>query len=161
MIDNVTWERFIHLRRWSPNLLQWMQQSKIAMPIELAENLAVHDFSGDESIALDAVERFPAFFDPDACHYDPEITVADFLLIEQFMVSGMFDAVLVMLKAGYPQDLEQEFVVGLRRGRICVRWALMAGAVDVVRYLHKERNVDVLLKLVATRLTRSPGLLIS
>ena len=103
------------------------------------------------SVASGAVERFCAFFDPNACHYssdDKKKTIAaDFLLIEQFIVSFMFDAVLVMLKAGYPQNLEQELIVSLRCRRCSIlEWALLVGAVDVVRYLHAERDVDVLLK---------------
>ena len=76
MIENVTWERFIHFRHWSPNLLKWMQRRNIAMPKELAESLAVHEINDDESIASGAVERFPAFFDPDAWHeYADERTI--------------------------------------------------------------------------------------
>ena len=126
------------------------------MPKELAKSLAVHDFNDDESassVCYDAVEKFPAFFDPNAYHHcrleKTKTIAADFLLIEQFIVSLMFDAVLVMLKAGYPHtlDLGYEFVVGIRcrRGTI-LEWALKVGAVDVVRYLHTERGVDVLLR---------------
>ena len=63
MIENVTWERFIHFRCWSPHLFQWMKRRNIAMPKELAESLAVHEINDDESIARDAVGRFPVFFD--------------------------------------------------------------------------------------------------
>ena len=59
------------------------------------------------------------------------------------MVSLMFDAVLVMLKAGYPQYLKQGLIVGNDCGRHSIPgWALAVRAVDVVRYLHTEKDVD-------------------
>ena len=82
----------------------------------VGESLAVLENNDDEGIASGAVARFPAFFQPHAySRYRSNPTVlVEILLIEQFMVILMFDAVLIMLKAGYPQDLEQEFVVSLR-----------------------------------------------
>ena len=68
------------------------------------------------------------------------------------MVSLMFDAVLVMVKAGYPQNAVQKLIFRLRwcgRCRI-LQWALRIGAVDIVRYLHAERDVDVILKMASS-----------
>ena len=187
VIDNVTWESFIHFRCWSPSLLKWMQQRNISLPKELAEHLNTKKnnayFLAEYEVGDDEMEPdFPAIFNPEIFHIQIDGSngsiaarfPADLLLIEQFMASLMFDAVLVMLKAGYPQDLEQKFIVsryagGIGDSNLCIdersrssilTWALSAGAVDIVRYLHAERNVDVFLKVdETTSFSRTEGFL--
>ena len=89
------------MSNWSIPFIDWMGEREMALPVGLEENLGGPGFN-------------PGWV-PEGKYEGEEVVKRshDLCLLEQFMVSGMNEAVFEMVKAGYPKDVDTPMIISL------------------------------------------------
>ena len=103
MLKGVSWESFMEINNWGLEIIEWMTHRQIDFPAGFEVKRLDKGFNPTYESGLARQGQDGSvliFLEGYSCN--------DLTLIEQFMTSNMFGAVLAMVKAGYPRDLEQD-----------------------------------------------------
>ena len=133
LMRGVDWAKFIRENaNWSLDLIDWMRDRGVILPEGLEDSLLGRGFNPEwEREERDSMDW---------------VKCPSFSLLEQFMVSGMHEAVFTMVKAGWPREIEQPlyFAPDSPFYRIPILlWACFHCYLDTIKFLVKKRNASV------------------
>lgn len=129
LMRGMDWAKFIRENaNWSLDLVDWMRDRGVILPEKIEDKLEGRGFKDSSGYCLRSL-KCPSFS-----------------LLEQFMVSGMHEAVFTMVKAGWPREIEQPlyFAPDSPFYRIPILlWACRHCYLDTIKFLVNERNASV------------------
>ena len=133
LMRGMDWAKFIRENaNWSLDLIDWMRDRGVILPEGLEDSLLGRGFNPE--------------WEHDYYSSSEWVKCPSFSLLEQFMVSGMHEAVFTMVKAGWPREIEQPlyFAPDSPCSRIPILlWACRHCCLDIIKFLVNERNASV------------------
>ena len=136
LMRGMPWAKFIRDNaNWGLSLVSWMRDRGVILPEGLEDSLGGLGFNPEnDSTIMDY-----------STGNERSLQCSSFSLLEQFLVSDMHKAVITMVEAGWPREIDQPLYYrpGIYHRIPILFWACRHCYLDTIKFLVNERNAGL------------------
>ena len=136
LMRGMPWTKFIRDNaNWGLSLVGWMRDRGVILPEGLEDSLGGHGFNPEKDCTFMDYSTGNVII----------LQCSSLTLLEQFLVSDMHKAVIKMVEAGWPREIEQllRYIPGSHFCIPILLWACRHCYLDTIKFLVDERNAGL------------------